>query len=289
MHTRSCGFSGLDVKTPFITIGILVILFLLERCFPLRRPVRALLGRLIVNILLSAVTFGVAFALVRPAALRALNWSVEKPFGLLHVAAVPEWVRWAAAFLLLDLAFYYWHVLNHRIRFLWRFHNVHHFDPDLDVSTGFRFHFGEVAFSTAFRVVQVALIGVSLPQFVAYEIVFQAGTLFHHSNWRLPLVFEKILNVIIVTPRMHGIHHSHFRDETNSNYSVVFSFWDRLHRTFRFGVPQDEITIGVPGYAAPSDNHVGFALTAPFREQREYWTEAMQSRQGVKPQSGPPD
>jgi sterol desaturase/sphingolipid hydroxylase (fatty acid hydroxylase superfamily) len=274
------------VKTPFITIGILVVLFLLERCFPLRRSTRALLGRWIVNVLLSAVTFAVAFVLVRPAALRALNWSAEKPFGLLHIVDVPEWLRWVAAFLLLDLAFYYWHVLNHRIRFFWRFHNVHHFDPDLDVSTGFRFHFGEVAFSTVFRVVQVALIGVSFPQFVAYEIVFQAGTLFHHSNCRLPLALEKILNLVVVTPRMHGIHHSHFRDETNSNYSVVFSFWDRLHRTFRLDVPPEQITIGVPGYSERQDNRVPFALAAPFRTQREYWTEATQSRRGTKPREG---
>jgi sterol desaturase/sphingolipid hydroxylase (fatty acid hydroxylase superfamily) len=266
------------VKTPLVTIGIFFVLFLLERFFPLRRSTRALLGRLIVNVLLSAATFGVAFVLVRPAALRALNWSAEKPFGLLHVIAMPEWLHWAAAFLLLDMAFYYWHVVNHRVRFLWRFHNVHHFDPDLDVSTGFRFHFGEVAFSTVFRIVQVALIGVSLPQFAAYEIVFQAGTLFHHSNWRLPLALEKVLNLIIVTPRMHGIHHSHFRDETNSNYSVVFSFWDRLHRTFRFDVPQEQITIGVPGYSGQQDNRISFALASPFREQRAYWTETTQSR-----------
>lgn len=273
------------MKTPLVTVGILIALFVLERMFPLRRRTRALLGRLIVNVLLSAVTFGVAFVLVRPAALRALRWSADKPLGLLHVVAMPEWARWAAAFLLLDVAFYYWHVVNHRIRFLWRFHNVHHFDPDLDVTTGFRFHFGEVAFSTVFRIIQVALIGVSLPQFAAYEIIFQAGTLFHHSNWRLPPALDKCLNLVIVTPRMHGIHHSHFRDETNSNYSVVFSFWDRLHRTFRLDVPQEEVTIGVPGYSEPQDNRLGFTLTAPFRGQREYWTEATQTRRAANPQN----
>ena len=273
------------MKTPLITVGILIALFVLERIFPLRRRTRALLGRLIVNVLLSAVTFGVAFVLVRPAALRALHWSADRPFGLLHVVTLPEWARWATAFLLLDLAFYYWHVVNHRVRFLWRFHNVHHFDPDLDVTTGFRFHFGEVAFSTVFRVIQVAVIGVSLPQFAAYEIIFQAGTLFHHSNWRLPPALEKCLNLAIVTPRMHGIHHSRFRDETNSNYSVVFSFWDRLHRTFRLDVPQEEVTIGVPGYSEPRDNRVGFTLAAPFRGQREYWTAATQTRRAANPRN----
>jgi sterol desaturase/sphingolipid hydroxylase (fatty acid hydroxylase superfamily) len=266
------------LKTPLVAAAFFLALFLLERCFPLRRPTRALVGRLLVNFALSAMTFAVAWVLVRPAGLAALDWSTTKPFGLLHVVAMPEWLRWIAAFLLLDLAFYYWHVLNHHVPFLWRFHNVHHFDPDLDVSTGFRFHFGEVAFSTVFRVVQITLIGVSLPQFLAYETLFQAGTFFHHSNWRLAPRLERVLGWLVVTPRMHGIHHSCFRAETNSNYSVVFSFWDRLHRSLNLSVPQEQITIGVPGYSEPGDNHTRFAITAPFRRQRAYWTEATERR-----------
>jgi sterol desaturase/sphingolipid hydroxylase (fatty acid hydroxylase superfamily) len=159
------------------------------------------------------------------------------------------------------------------VPFLWRFHNVHHCDPDLDVSTGFRFHFGEVAFSTVFRVVQVALLGVSLPQFAAYEILFQAVTLFEHSNLRLPEKLERALNLVFVTPRMHGVHHSQRRAETDSNFSVVFSFWDRLHGSLRLNVAQEQIKIGVPGYARPEDNRVLTALAAPFRRQRDYWGE----------------
>ena len=271
------------MKVPLITIACLAVLFALERIFPLREQTRALVGRLAVNALLSAFTFGVAMVLVRPAALKALNWSANRPMGLLRVIEVPDWIGLLAAFLLLDLAFYYWHVFNHRVPFLWRFHNVHHFDPDLDVSTGFRFHFGEVAFSTIFRVVQVSLIGVSLPQFIAYEVIFQAGTLFHHSNVRLPIKLERILGWIFVTPRMHGIHHSCFRDETNSNYSVVFSFWDRLHGSLQLNIPQTEIIIGVPGYGGPKDNQPWFALTAPFRRQRPYWSNATLKRGETKP------
>ncbi|MDQ3200474.1 MAG: sterol desaturase family protein [Verrucomicrobiota bacterium] len=121
----------------------------------------------------------------------------------------------------MDLSFYRWHWLNHRSGFLWRFHNVHHSDADLDVSTGFRFHFGEVAISAVFRVVQVALIGISAPAFAAYELVFQVNTLFQHSNVRLPIRLERMLSKVFVTSRMHGIHHSQVQRETNSNYSVL--------------------------------------------------------------------
>jgi sterol desaturase/sphingolipid hydroxylase (fatty acid hydroxylase superfamily) len=70
---------------------------------------------------------------------------------------------------------------------------------------------------------------------------------------------------------MHGIHHSHVRHETNSNYSVVFSWWDRLHRTLGLNIPQSELVIGVPGYAEPADNRVWNALLLPFQRQRDYW------------------
>jgi sterol desaturase/sphingolipid hydroxylase (fatty acid hydroxylase superfamily) len=171
----------------------------------------------------------------------------------------------------MDLTFYWWHVANHRVPFLWRFHNVHHIDPDLDVSTAFRFHFGEVALSAAFRVAQVSAIGLSGWMFAVYELVFQVNTAFHHSNVRLPIQLERLLNLVIVTPRMHGIHHSQVRDETNSNYSVVFSWWDRLHRTLGLNIPQSAIVIGVPAYSHPADNRLWNALLLPFQRQRDYW------------------
>jgi sterol desaturase/sphingolipid hydroxylase (fatty acid hydroxylase superfamily) len=251
--------------------GIFCLFFLLERAFPLRRRTRSLFARLLVNLTMSGLAFLVAAIVVRPAALGALNWSAEKPFGLAHAFQLPAAVQFIVSFLWMDLTFYWWHIANHRILFLWRFHNVHHIDPNLDVSTGFRFHFGEVAMSAVFRAVQVAAIGISAPAFAAYEIVFQANTLFHHSNLRLPIQFERWLNKLLVTPRMHGIHHSQIQRETNSNYGVVFPWWDRLHRTLGLNVPQSEIKIGVPGYSQPEDNSFMNALLMPFRKQRQYW------------------
>ncbi|MEO5739106.1 MAG: sterol desaturase family protein [Vicinamibacterales bacterium] len=259
-------------RSTAVTVVILMAaLFAVERLVPLRRAGRPLIGRLLVNFGTSVLAFGAAILLVRPAALSILGWSAATPFGLIHLAPMPRGARFMLSFLLMDLTFYWWHVANHRIAFLWRFHNVHHIDPDLDVSTAFRFHFGEVALSTAFRVVQVGAIGLSAPAFAIYELVFQANTLFHHSNVRLPIAIERVLNLMLVTPRMHGIHHSEVRDETNSNYSVVFSWWDRLHRSACLNIPQSAIRVGVPAYANPQDHTFGNTLTLPFRHQRDYW------------------
>jgi sterol desaturase/sphingolipid hydroxylase (fatty acid hydroxylase superfamily) len=248
-----------------------VSFFLFERVFPLRRPKAQLLPRLAVNIVISVAAFAAAALLVQPATVAMLDLAGTTPLGLIPVLGISGVAEVILAFLLLDLTFYYWHVANHRIRFLWRFHNVHHIDPDLDVSTAFRFHFVEVGFSAAFRAGQVALIGPSIAAYVIYEAAFQLGTLFHHSNVRLPLSIGRALNLFVVTPRMHGIHHSDIREENMSNFGVVLSWWDRLHRTWRVNVPQDQVTIGIPGYAEHGDNKVPRCFWLPFTRQRAYW------------------
>jgi sterol desaturase/sphingolipid hydroxylase (fatty acid hydroxylase superfamily) len=160
---------------------------------------------------------------------------------------------------------------------------VHHIDPDLDVSTAFRFHFVEVGFSAGFRAAQVLLIGPSLAALVVYEVAFELGTLFHHSNVRMPLAVERVLNRIFVTPRMHGIHHSDIREENLANFGVVFSWWDRLQRTLCLNVPQSEVTIGIPGYSSAGDNRLTRSLVMPFRAQRDYWAGPQGKRLHRKP------
>ena len=182
-----------ELRTPLITAALMIMLFVLERFFPLRKSRRSLLARVMVNLMIAAVMFLAASTLVQPVAHWALRWSAERPFGLVHLVTVPGWAEVMLSFLLLDLAWYYWHLANHRVPFFWRFHNVHHIDPDLDVSTAFRFHFGEIALSSGFNLIQISLIGASGWAFTIYQIVFVAEVLFHHSNLRLPIRFERIL------------------------------------------------------------------------------------------------
>jgi sterol desaturase/sphingolipid hydroxylase (fatty acid hydroxylase superfamily) len=148
---------------------------------------------------------------------------------------------------------------------------VHHSDPDLDVTTALRFHVCELGFSAGFRALQIAIIGPSVAAYVAYEAVFQAGVLFQHSNLRLPPTVERALTLVMVTPRMHGIHHSEVERETDSNFSSVLSVWDRLHRSLRLHVPQQTVAIGVPAYRQMGDNGIGALLRAPFRKQPDHW------------------
>lgn len=255
--------------------GVLAIVyglfFVLEQLFPLRRSKRPLYRRIWVNLVVSCLAIVTAAVSVRPAVHFMLHWTGREHFGLLNLFDWPPVVRFAGAILLMDLGFYYWHRANHRFSFLWRFHNAHHIDPDLDVSTSFRFHMGEVLFSAGFRIIQVGLIGLSAWAFALYEITFQVVTIFEHTNLRLPIGLERVLVHFLVTPRMHGIHHSQVRRESNSNYSTVFPWWDWVHRTLRLDVPQAEIVIGVPAYCLSEDNKLSNVLRVPFRIQRDYW------------------
>src|SRR3989339_349600 len=257
--------------SPFLVPGIFVVLLVLESLVPLRRLKRARGSRYVVNGALTGLGFLAGVLAVRPAALGGALWVQQHSFGLLHLINLPLWVKLAAGVLLMDLTFYYWHRLNHTRPLLWRFHNVHHADPDMDVTTSFRFHWGEVLYSTVFRLLQVSLIGVAPFTYLAYEVAFNSATMFHHSNMRLPVAWERRLNRVFVTPRMHGVHHSVVGPETNSNYSVIFSCWDRLNRSLTLNVGQRDIVIGVPGYLRPGDNRILPMLALPFDQQRLYW------------------
>jgi sterol desaturase/sphingolipid hydroxylase (fatty acid hydroxylase superfamily) len=154
---------------------------------------------------------------------------------------------------------------------LWRFHRVHHVDLDLDAATGGRFHFGEMSLSVFFRWIQLRLIGPDPLAVSLWQTMLLASIFFHHSNTRLPEDFEVALARVIATPRLHGIHHSIVKSETNSNLASLFTIWDILHGTLRLDVPQEKITIGVPAYQQPDEVTPERVLTLPLRSTKRDW------------------
>jgi sterol desaturase/sphingolipid hydroxylase (fatty acid hydroxylase superfamily) len=140
----------------------------------------------------------------------------------------------------------------------------------MDVSTAARFHFGEIIFSMGFLSVAVFTFGTGPIMLLVFFTTLEAATLFHHSNWRLRIGVERALNMIFVTPRMHGIHHSIVQRETNSNWGTIFCWWDKLHRTLRIDIPQDEVIIGVAAFRDEHELTPGKLLALPFRKQRPW-------------------
>ncbi len=209
------------------------------------------------------------------------QWTEENSFGLLHWFRLPGWAHWAGVFLLLDLWMYAWHRLNHRLPFLWRFHRVHHSDARMDVTTANRFHIGEVAMSCLFLTPVMALLGLQLTELAAYQLVMFSVVQMHHANVRLPAIAERLLQFVIVTPFMHKVHHSNWRPETDSNYSSLFSFWDRLFHTFRWLNDPQTLRLGLDELGADKHQTLGGLLATPARRLERSPTAQFRSDQGI--------
>lgn len=258
----------------FFRISLLFLMFVLclwwEHKRPLRNKTQGKFRRVTTNLGIAAVGAVALRLLFYPIVLFISVWATREEVGILNLFKLPVAIHLFIAILALDYTFYFWHWLNHKVAFLWRFHNAHHVDLDLDVSTASRFHFGELIISTGFRSGQIILLGIDPFTLILFETLITISAQFHHSNIKLPLGFERHLNKFIVTPRMHGIHHSIVREETDSNFSTIFSFWDRIHRSLKLHIPQDAITIGVASYRYPQENTFLTILAIPFKKQRPW-------------------
>jgi sterol desaturase/sphingolipid hydroxylase (fatty acid hydroxylase superfamily) len=252
-----------------ISLGVLAGLALLERKRPLRLERESKLRRNGRNLAVAALGALTVHLLEAPA-VQSLARSVEKRrLGLLKQLNLPRPLEIIAAVVLMDYTLYLWHVLTHRVPFLWRFHAVHHVDLDLDASTALRFHFGELAVSVPYRAAQVVLLGVDAEALSYWQMFLSLSILFHHSNVRLPRRLESALSWFLVTPRMHGIHHSNEPAEANTNWSSGLACWDRIHHTFRLDVPQEQIQIGVKGIHTEERVRLPEILSQPFRDVPE--------------------
>jgi sterol desaturase/sphingolipid hydroxylase (fatty acid hydroxylase superfamily) len=254
-----------------VVIGEFCLLLWVEHRRPLRRSVESKLRRGARNLSVAAVS-GLALQVTERPLIGALIPLVERRrWGLLKQGSMPRWLEAPLAVALMDYTLYLWHVLMHRSPSLWRLHLVHHVDLDLDASTALRFHFSELVVSIAWRAGQVALIGVSPPAYSAWQKLLMFSVLFHHSNIDLPIGLERWLSRVIVTPRLHGIHHSIVRDETDSNWSSGLTLWDWLHGTLKLNVPQQAIIIGVPACRQSEQVSLAKIILMPFTRQPPSW------------------
>jgi len=139
----------------------------------------------------------------------------------------------------------------------------------MDVTTANRFHIGEIFFSSLFRIPLIGLLGIHLWELVIYETLMVAVVQFHHSNIDIPAKVDSMLRVLIVSPNMHRVHHSRWRPETDSNFSSLFSFWDRLAQTFRLNPNPKNIRLGLDEFDRKVDQTVGGMLKTPIAHSKE--------------------
>jgi sterol desaturase/sphingolipid hydroxylase (fatty acid hydroxylase superfamily) len=219
----------------------ILLFFVAERLLPAVNQQDRFI-RLARNYGIAAINFGVSPLIVVPMAAFASQMSLQWR---------PDWYSgWTGLtldLLLLDVWIYWWHRLNHMVPFLWRFHEVHHLDEQLDSTSAVRFHFGEVILSSIVRAAVILIAAIPLTSVIVFELVVLVSALFHHSNLRLPSKLETILSRVIVTPSIHWIHHHAKRDDTDSSYATVLSLWDGIFASSSKTVRTPEMSIGVEG------------------------------------------
>ncbi len=250
-----------------ILVGGITIFWLIENAFPLFRFSYNKYRHAGINLFFTLTTvivnFLLAFLLVKTS-----DWVVEEGIGILQwLPSMPLWARFAAGLLLLDLiGAWLIHWIQHKVKWMWKYHLVHHTDTYVDTTTANRHHPGESVFRFAFTILAVVVSGAPMWIVFAYQSLSVMLSQFNHANIRLPEAVDKVLSLVIVTPNMHHVHHHYRQPYTDTNYGNIFSIWDRLFGTF-VKVGQNDLIYGVDTHMKREENsRLWNLLRIPFKK-----------------------
>lgn len=205
------------------------------------------------------VNFGFAFLIVL-----ASDWCVAHRFGIVQWITMPLWLQMIVGLMLLDLVGAYTiHLIQHRVKWMWKFHMIHHADTHVDTTTANRHHPGESVFRAVFTIIAVFIAGAPIWMVMLYQSISVVLSQFNHANIKMNPVLDKTLRFIFVTPNMHRVHHHYVRPETDSNFGNIFSLWDRLFGTYRYK-PNNELKYGLDILNNYNDESLKDQLKIPF-------------------------
>jgi sterol desaturase/sphingolipid hydroxylase (fatty acid hydroxylase superfamily) len=250
----------------YVFLGALFLFAFIETLRPLRVPIISTPRRWLNHGFLLAVNTALNLLLFRVGTVVFAILISAKGYGLLNRTAPNYALRFAIGFLASDLLHYASHRVFHRIPFLWRIHRVHHTDPEFDVTTGFRFHPFESLLAQAANFAMIASLGPPPIAILAAEAVTLFQDIFEHANLELPRRLDRALQILLITPNMHRIHHSVDVGEQNRNFGTIFPWWDRLFGTYTQlpSVELGKMETGLAGYPAQQSSNVLETLATPF-------------------------
>ena len=195
-------------------------------------------------------------------------WAADQGFGLLAWLRPGPWTAVAVSILGLDAVSYLWHRANHQVPVLWRLHQVHHADANFHVTTGLRFHPGELLLAFPVRLAAIVALGVPPEGVLLFELLFGVANLLDHGNFDLPRRLEPIVQRLFITPSLHRGHHASDWQELNTNFGTVLSAWDRVGGTFRRSDGERHVVTGLPDWDRARAPSLSEALLLPFRRRR---------------------
>lgn len=236
------GLSELVRLVVWMALGML--LWGVELGYPLQAKPRGRGREYLFNLTLTSLTLIVNLSLAG-SILWVLGQGAQSRFGILHLVEGPQWFKALVGIMGLDLFAYLAHVTMHNTSLGWRFHQIHHADTHVDVTTTLRQHPGETFVRIGFQLAGSLVFGVSFPVFTLYVALSALNAQLEHVNFRLPEPIDRLIRWLWVTPNMHKLHHSSLEAHSNSNYANLFSFWDRLFGTFQPPVGLGALTYGV--------------------------------------------
>ena len=247
-----------------ISWGGFVLFLVFELIRPYRPPSISKKNRLITNVSLTVMNSFILTILFATATVNTALHVSANHLGLLNMISLPLWLKAFFVVLFMDFMLYVWHLLNHEVPLLWRFHRVHHSDLNMDVSTATRFHIGELAISAVLKIGIIYFIGADLLSVFIFESLLVLTAQFQHSSLAASSWFEKAFWVLLVPPSMHRIHHSVKIAERDTNYGTILSVWDRMLGTLLRDVDQEKIVIGVGPYREQERLKLHHLLVMPF-------------------------
>lgn len=264
---------GLLEQQNIIRVGVFLAIFIVMAVWEVRLPKKTLTQskpfRWINNIALVAGN-GLLLPIVLPfLAVATAVIAQEKQFGLFNQLQLHSTLTIIISIILLDLIIYWQHRIFHQVPLLWRLHRMHHSDQDIDVTTGARFHFIEIWLSMLIKMASIVILGIPPVAVLLFEVILNACAMFNHSNVQLNQRIDHWLRKIIVTPDMHRVHHSVYRDETDSNYGFCLSVWDRWFTSY-ISQPKDghqEMKIGINLFKGKQEQGLLKMLSQPFRDK----------------------
>ena len=255
-------------RSILLAVGI-AFFWLMETAFPLFRFSYRKWKHAGINIFFTLTTIIVNFALAF-LLLQTSRWTQENHWGLLtYLNQIPLIGYTILGLMGLDLiSAYFIHWLEHKVRFMWRFHLIHHTDIHVDTTTANRHHPGESLFRFIFTTLAVFILGAPVWMIMLYQALSVVLSQFNHANIRLPEKLDQWLSLVIVTPNMHHVHHHYILPQTDSNYGNIFSIWDRIFRTFSY-MKQEDIKYGIDTHLAENEHsRISRMLKIPFEPYR---------------------
>lgn len=252
-----------------ILVGGITIFWLIENAFPLFKFDYKKWNHAGLNIFFTVTTVVVNFLLAF-ILLKTSNWTTANNFGLLNwLPKLNIWIYTFLGLLLLDLiGAYLIHLIEHKIKFLWRFHLIHHTDTWIDTTTANRHHPGESVLRFIFTTLGVIFVGAPIWLIFLYQSLSLIATQFNHANISLPKKLDAFLSYLIVSPDMHKVHHHNVLPYTDSNYGNIFSIWDRIFGTF-MTLNRKEIVYGIDTHMdCKEHNNLKNLLKIPFQKNK---------------------